>query len=483
MRQRLAYLSWGFFSGWRGALAAGTVVAALAGTAVSHGAVLPGADSAAPLKLRFGGDRTQTRVVLELDQATQAQLVSDGSDDGHVVLSFTKLKVGDDLDGQGKGIVKTWSLQKGLGGLGGRAKLSLDLSRHGRIKRRFLLPPSDGVSIYRYVMDIEADGAAQPAVQSASRPASPPPVSLLPAAPSPSVAAPPPAKVRILKTSGVLPGAPVVASDPEAPAPDLRPAPPLGLQKVSLKDPPVATAANINHMPPPKGVKTLARKTIVIDAGHGGHDPGALGGRSHEKDVTLAAAKTLKARLERSGRFKVVLTRDSDVYIPLESRVKIARGANADLFISLHADSGGDPKVRGATVYTLSDHGVDRATKSVFGGGFINVELPGRDLSVKQILLDLTQRTTRNRSGAFAETLLEHISTRTSLLTHSHRDAGYMVLLAPDVPAVLLEMGFITNPEDESQLNDPGRRERLMGAVGDAIEAYFQETPAQLAAQ
>jgi N-acetylmuramoyl-L-alanine amidase len=177
------------------------------------------------------------------------------------------------------------------------------------------------------------------------------------------------------------------------------------------------------------------------------------------------------------------MTRDSDVYIPLESRVKIARTANADLFISLHADSGGDPKVRGATVYTLSDHGVERTTKSVFGGGFINVELPGRDLSVKQILLDLTQRTTRNRSGAFAETLLEHISTHTSLLTHSHRDAGYMVLLAPDVPAVLLEMGFITNPEDESQLNDAGRRERLMGAVGDAIEAYFQETPAQLAAQ
>ncbi len=117
----------------------------------------------------------------------------------------------------------------------------------------------------------------------------------------------------------------------------------------------------------------------------------------------MAAAKALKARLERTGRFKVVMTRDSDVYIPLEQRVKIARGSNADLFISLHADSGGDPKVRGATVYTLSDHGVDRATKSVFGGGFINVQLPGKDLSVKQILLDLTQRTTRNRSGAFAE--------------------------------------------------------------------------------
>ena len=108
------------------------------------------------------------------------------------------------------------------------------------------------------------------------------------------------------------------------------------------------------------------------------------------------------------------------------------------------------------------------------------MELPGRDLSVKQILLDLTQRHTLNRSGAFAETLLEHISTRTTLLRRSHRDAGYMVLLAPDVPAVLLEMGFITNPQDESALNDKAKRLRLMDAVGDAIEAYFDK-PVQVA--
>jgi N-acetylmuramoyl-L-alanine amidase len=247
----------------------------------------------------------------------------------------------------------------------------------------------------------------------------------------------------------------------EAPAP----------QKASLSD---AGPAKAGRKAP------LAKKIIVIDAGHGGHDPGALGSKSHEKDVTLAAAKALKARLERSGRFKIVMTRDSDVYIPLEQRVKIARGAQADLFISLHADSGGDPKVRGATVYTLSSHGVDRTAKSVFGGGFMNVQLPGRDLSVKQILLDLTQRHTLNRSGAFAETLLEHISTRTELLRRSHRDAGYMVLLAPDVPAVLLEMGFITNPQDESNLNDRARRARLMDAVGDAIEAYFDK-PVQVA--
>ena len=447
MRAWLANL----FGAWPRRLAASTAVLSLACVAASHGA-----ESAAPLKLRFGGDQTSTRVVLELDQAARADLISDGAADGHVVLSFDRLKVGDGLDGQGKGLVKAWSLEKGLG----RTRLSFDLSRHARIKRRFLLPPSDGVTSYRYVVDFEADGPAAPVRPQTAE-----------------VSAPQPAKTRILKTAGVLPSAPAITADPEAPA--------AGLQKISLTADPVLTQRKAARTQTP--VRVIApRKVIVIDAGHGGHDPGALGGRSHEKDVTLAAAKALKARLERSGRFKVVLTRDSDVYVPLESRVKIARAANADLFISLHADSGGDPKVRGATVYTLSDHGVDRTAHSVFNGGFINVQLPGRDLSVKQILLDLTQRTTRNRSGAFAETLLEHISTEAPLLRRSHRDAGYMVLLAPDVPAVLLEMGFITSPEDETQLNDPDRREKLMGAVGDAIESYFADpasAPTQVASQ
>ena len=453
MRTRFA----GFLGSWRGRAVIGASVLSLAGAAVSHGA-----ESGAPLKLRFGGDQTQTRVVLELSQAAKADLISDGSADGHVVLNFTQLKVGDDLDGQGKGIVKAWSMEKGLG----KVKLSFDLSRRGRIKRRFLLPPSDGVSVYRYVMDIEADGAA--------------------AAPAPLA----PASTKLLKASttpsSAVPAGPAVFRDPEAPAPDLK----TSLQKISLTEPaPTPGLVAQKAAPSRTAIRAAAsgpaaRKVIVIDAGHGGHDPGALGGRSQEKNVTLAAAKALKERLERTGRFRVVLTRDGDVYIPLEQRVKIARAANADLFISLHADSGGDPKVKGATVYTLSDRGVDRTAKSVFGGGFINVQLPGKDLSVKQILLDLTQRNTRNRSGAFAETLLEHISNETSLLRRSHRDAGYMVLLAPDVPAVLLEMGFITSPEDEASLTDPDRREKMMGAVGDAIEGYFAETPVtQVAAQ
>jgi N-acetylmuramoyl-L-alanine amidase len=435
------------------------VVAAAGALAFAASASRSAESSASPLKLRFGGDAASTRVVLELSESASAEVVSNGSGDGHVVLDFSRLSVGDGLDGQGKGLVKAWTIDNSHG----HARLSLDLNGRGHVRRRFLLPPGDGVSVYRYVLDIEADG---PAPKASSAP-----------------------RIQVAQAQTInAPADPAPLSSPRLPvdaeAADAAP----GLQKASLPDIAAFTHKTDSKSDPARSDVARnevrapsARKIIVIDAGHGGHDPGALGGRSHEKDVTLAAAKALKARLERSGRFKVVMTRDSDIYIPLEQRVKIARAAAADLFISLHADSGGDPKVRGATVYTLSSHGADRTVKNVFGGGFMDVQLPGRDLSVKQILLDLTQRHTLNRSGAFAETLLQHISTRTELLRRSHRDAGYMVLLAPDVPAVLMEMGFITNPQDEAALNDRERRARLMDSVGDAIEAYFDKPAVQVA--
>ena len=218
-----------------------------------------------------------------------------------------------------------------------------------------------------------------------------------------------------------------------------------------------------------------ARKVIVIDAGHGGKDPGAQGADQQEKDLTLAAAKALKKRLERDGRYVVVLTRGKDVFVPLETRVQIARQAEADLFISLHADAGSDPSLRGSTVYTLSDKGSDRVARNVIDRNdwFINVSMPSRDQAVNRILLDLTQRATKNQSSAFAETLVDRVGAQGVLLQHSHRDAGYVVLLAPDVPAVLLEMGFITNRQDEANLGDADGRTRLVGAVGDAIDDYF----------
>jgi N-acetylmuramoyl-L-alanine amidase len=216
-------------------------------------------------------------------------------------------------------------------------------------------------------------------------------------------------------------------------------------------------------------------KVVVIDAGHGGHDVGAQSLVRNEKDITLAAALSLRAHLLKMGHYRVVMTRDSDVFIPLEGRVQIARRAGADLFISLHADSAGsDPTPHGASVYTLSDTGETRVNNVLGPHEWFSHAGNGQTApDVRQILLDLTQRSTRNRSSEFAAKLLGHIGDKVDLLPRSHRDANYFVLLAPDVPAVLLEMGFITNPGDEMRLTDPAQRDRLTAGIADAIDDYF----------
>jgi N-acetylmuramoyl-L-alanine amidase len=241
--------------------------------------------------------------------------------------------------------------------------------------------------------------------------------------------------------------------------------------------PPTRTA---ERRPEPRPVE---KPLIYIDAGHGGRDPGATGAHSSESAVTLAAAQALKQELERGGRYRVRLTRDGDAYVDLYRRVAIARQADADLFISLHADAGADPATRGASVYTLSEQGAGRAVREFTRGDNWqrSLNLPGRDASVDRILLDMTQRATQNRSAQLARTLLGELeSADHPLLRRSHRDAGLAVLLAPDVPAVLLEMGFITNPEDERLLNDARARRRLMRAVAEGIDRYFREPAADL---
>ncbi len=226
-------------------------------------------------------------------------------------------------------------------------------------------------------------------------------------------------------------------------------------------------------MPVIKANRTSGRKVIVIDAGHGGHDPGAIGANVHEKQVTLAAAKALKSRLEKTGRYTVILTRDSDRYVTLEGRVQIARRAHADLFISLHADAG-PGTTSGASVYTLSEKGEGRVGKVLGKDDWLmNASLTGGDRGVGQILLDLSQRATKNRSAGFAEVLISEISDVTPMLRRSHRDGNLVVLLAPDVPAVLLEMGFITSPSDEARLNNAASRNRLVNSIGDAIDRWF----------
>jgi N-acetylmuramoyl-L-alanine amidase len=407
MRSRLPHLAQRL--GYRGLrIAAGLVAlgAVVAVAAVSHGQT-----SAGVLKVRLGGDGHQTRIVVELDRPTRGNVIADGATSDRnglpkVVVGLAHVDIADTMQGAGAGLVKSWRVDE----VGGEAQVHLDLVRPAQIKRRFLLPPGDGLAVYRYIIDVSEDAA--------------------PAA------------------------APATAMQAKAGQPPRRH---------------LAHMINLPLQP-----VEPAKKVVVIDAGHGGNDPGAAGQDVHEKTLTLAAADMLRDRLLRTGRYKVVLTRETDAYVPLEVRVRIARKANADLFISLHADSGNEPSLRGATVYTLSEQGADRADKQVFEkANWIDVDLPGSDASVNRILLDLTQRQTRNRSSTFAELVLDHIQTKVPLLHRSHRDAGFMVLLAPDVPAVLLEMGFITNTDDERELLDPVRRRELVDGVAQAIDDYF----------
>jgi N-acetylmuramoyl-L-alanine amidase len=227
-----------------------------------------------------------------------------------------------------------------------------------------------------------------------------------------------------------------------------------------------------------------ARKVVVIDAGHGGIDSGTVGiDGAQEKDLVLDEAKRLGAALKRRG-YTVHLTRDTDIYIPLRERVSIARGFGADLFISLHADSNPDPTVTGASVYTLSEKGSDKeaaalAKKENQSDIIAGVDLTGQDDSISHILIDLAQRDTINHSSQFAEDVIGAMSAATDILPRTpHRSGALVVLKAPDVPAVLIELGYLSNITDCAQMHGDGWRNGVAKAVANAVDRYFGQAPA-----
>ncbi|MGD2132878.1 MAG: N-acetylmuramoyl-L-alanine amidase, partial [Maricaulaceae bacterium] len=222
-----------------------------------------------------------------------------------------------------------------------------------------------------------------------------------------------------------------------------------------------------------------ARFVVVVDPGHGGRDGGATSARgTREKDVNLQLGRAIRSALEATGRYDVVMTRDDDRFIELQDRVRIARQAGADLFLSIHADSGPtNSSARGAAVYTLSDSAESRTRNEILSEDpwLVDVDLSGRRSEVGDIIIDLVHRVTRNESTAFAEILIPHLAEVGPMLRNSHRQRGFYVLLAPDVPAVLLEAGFLTNREDESRLTSSADRERLAEAVTSGIDTYFDQ--------
>lgn len=221
------------------------------------------------------------------------------------------------------------------------------------------------------------------------------------------------------------------------------------------------------------------RLSVVIDPGHGGIDSGAIGvGGTEEKAVTLEFARALAARLEADGRYAVHMTRTGDEFLALDERVRIGRQHEAALFVSLHADSIAVPGLRGATVYTISEQASDELAASLAdsenradaAGGIIAPEAP---TEVADILVDLVRRETQSFSMVFARTLAGELSERIELINNPVRSAGFRVLKAPDVPSVLVELGYLSNPKDEAQLKDPAWRQKAVDGIIEAVSLFL----------
>ena len=253
-------------------------------------------------------------------------------------------------------------------------------------------------------------------------------------------------------------------------------------------DAPVQAAANVVKVRADSASKPAAphfgsyKPVVVIDAGHGGKDVGAISaleGR-YEKDATLAIARAVRDALEATGRYKVVMTRDSDIFLPLGRRVAIARQAKAQLFISIHADSAQGSDARGATVYTLSEVASDKeaarlAAKENRADLIGGVTFASAATDVSDILIDLLQRETMNVSAEFANTLQRELRDGLYFRSNYHRFAGFAVLKAPDVPSVLLETGYMSSVEDSRMLFSASGQKKIGRGVAEAVDAHFMQ--------
>jgi N-acetylmuramoyl-L-alanine amidase len=231
-------------------------------------------------------------------------------------------------------------------------------------------------------------------------------------------------------------------------------------------------------LPPVEGPLDASRPLVVIDAGHGGHDPGAGTGPLKEKQLTLSLAKALKAELLAGGGIRVAMTRDDDRYLVLDERSGIAKRLNADLFISIHADSAGNPEANGATVYTLSDRGTDEianrlAARENRADTVNGVKLAGTSDTVSAILVDLSQRETQASSDEVARLILREGTGRLPFRENSIQQAAFVVLKSPDIPSVLFEAGYLSNPDDAGRLASPEWRRAFAQSTAQAVRVFF----------
>ena len=234
----------------------------------------------------------------------------------------------------------------------------------------------------------------------------------------------------------------------------------------------------------PPGAKVLRMITIALDPGHGGEDPGAIGSRgTREKDIVLAIAKRLKFKLEEQPNIRVMLTRDGDYFVPLGTRVEKARKVEADLFVSIHADAFIKPSARGSSVFVLSEKGATSsaarwlANKENLADAIGGVNMTGHDTQLAGVLLDLSTTAQINDSMKLGRAVLSEIGGIAHLHKSSVEQAGFAVLKAPDIPSILIETAFISNPEEEAKLRDNGYQDEIADAITKGIKRYFSKNP------
>jgi N-acetylmuramoyl-L-alanine amidase len=392
---------------------------------------------------RLAGDAKQTRFVLDLDRTIQFRAFT-LADPYRVVVDMPqvsfRLPAGSGT--AGRGLVKAF--RYGLVMPGG-SRIVIDLSGPAKIANSYVLDSANGQPP-RLVLELEeVDRAVFVQTQQAA------PQQDTPQATAPQAVAPQAADVARPETKSAMAEQRMAEGAQTGPVPPTQPAVP----------------------PDPRPV-------VVIDPGHGGVDNGTQSGSEFEKNVVLAFGLALRERLEKSGKYRVVMTRIDDTFIPLGDRVKVARTQSAALFVSIHADA--LPKTegdaQGATIYTLSDKASDAEAQRLadtenradaIGG----VNLTEEPTDVADILIDLVQRETRTFSNRFARVLMGEMKTCARMHKHPLKSAGFKVLKAPDVPSVLVELGYVSNKSDMENLVSDGWRSRIVGSMAKAIDIFL----------
>ncbi len=260
--------------------------------------------------------------------------------------------------------------------------------------------------------------------------------------------------------------------------------------KIIIKiTPEISNIVNNNAQKPKAVTKNTPQKlvvakkipVIVIDAGHGGKDPGTIGNyaRTKEKNITLSYAKELVKHLVNTGKYKVYMTRNQDVFVPLKERVEKARKVKADLFISLHANAAEDLGARGFSIYTLSETASDKqaemlARKENRSDIISGINFENASFDILKTLIDMSQRSSMNYSSRFADIAIKSVRKQEiEILHNTHRFAGFMVLTAPDMVSILIELGYLSNKSEEKQLNNLVYKRKIVKGLVDSIDEYF----------